>query len=55
MEGLEKDTRKIKYFLMKTLRTVHATTCRTFSIKLLTFIIIEVSQKARMFVTVSHF
>jgi hypothetical protein len=32
MEGLKKDTRKIKYFLMKTLRTVHATTCRTFSI-----------------------
>ncbi len=33
MEGLEKDTRKIKYFLMETLETVHATTCRTFSIK----------------------
>jgi hypothetical protein len=32
MEGLEKDTRKIKYFLMKTLETVHATTCHTFSI-----------------------
>jgi hypothetical protein len=32
MEGLEKDTRKIKYFLMKTLETVHAMTCRTFSI-----------------------
>jgi hypothetical protein len=32
MEGLKKDTRKIKYFLMKTLGTVHATTCRTFSI-----------------------
>jgi hypothetical protein len=32
MEGLKKDTRKIKYFLMKTLETVHATTCRTFSI-----------------------
>jgi hypothetical protein len=32
MEGLKKDTRKIKYFLMKMLRTVHATTCRTFSI-----------------------
>jgi hypothetical protein len=35
MEGLEKDTRKIKYFLMKTLETVHATTCRTFSIILI--------------------
>ncbi len=32
MEGLKKDTRKIKYFLMKTLETVHAMTCRTFSI-----------------------
>jgi hypothetical protein len=32
MEGLKKDTRKIKYFLMKMLETVHATTCRTFSI-----------------------
>jgi hypothetical protein len=32
MEGLKKDTRKIKYFIMKTLRTVHAMTCRTFSI-----------------------
>jgi hypothetical protein len=32
MKGLKKDTRKIKYFLMKTLRTIHATTCRTFSI-----------------------
>jgi hypothetical protein len=32
MEGLKKDTRKIKYFLMKTLRTTRATTCRTFSI-----------------------
>ncbi len=31
-EGLKKDTRKIKYFLMKTLRTTRATTCRTFSI-----------------------
>jgi hypothetical protein len=35
MEGLEKDTQKIKYFLMKTLRTTRATTCRTFSILLL--------------------
>ena len=32
MEGLKRDTRKIKYFLMKTLETVHAMTCRTFSI-----------------------
>ena len=32
MEGLKKDTRKIKYFLMKMLRTTRATTCRTFSI-----------------------
>jgi hypothetical protein len=32
MEGFKKDTRKIKYFLMKTLRTTRATTCRTFSI-----------------------
>jgi hypothetical protein len=32
MEGLKKDTRKIKYFLMKTLGTTRATTCRTFSI-----------------------
>jgi hypothetical protein len=32
MEGLKKDTRKIKYFLMKTLRTTRAMTCRTFSI-----------------------
>ena len=32
MEGLKKDTQKIKYFLMKTLRTTRATTCRTFSI-----------------------
>jgi hypothetical protein len=32
MEGLKKDTRKIKYFLMKTLRTIRATTCHTFSI-----------------------
>jgi hypothetical protein len=32
MEGLKKDTRKIKYFLMKMLRTIRATTCRTFSI-----------------------
>jgi hypothetical protein len=35
MEGLKKETRKIKYFLMKTLRTTRATTCRTFSIDLL--------------------
>jgi hypothetical protein len=37
MEGLKKDTRKIKYFLMKTLRTTRATTCRSFSILILRF------------------
>jgi hypothetical protein len=37
MEGLKKDTRKIKYFLMKTLRTTRATTCRTFSIAIVIY------------------
>ncbi len=47
MEGLKKDTRKIKYFLMKTLRTTRTTTCRTFSIL--------AYSRALLITTVKHF